>query len=374
MIEIREVKTRKEIKQFIEFPINLYKGNKNFVPPLYSDELALFKKNYHYYETCESVFYNAYLDNKMVGRIQGILQKASNEKWGQKRVRFTRFDCIDNQEVSNALFKKIESWAKEKQMEEIVGPLGFSDLEREGLLIEGFDELSTFEEQYNYAYYQKLIENNGYVKEIDWVERQIKAPKEVDPKLKRVSDLMMKKYNLHFSTAKNIKQFLKKYANGFFEILDETYDKIYGTVPITDKMKKSLIKSFKLIINVKHVKVILDENERIVCFGIMFPSLSKALVGTNGKLTPKTLIKLLKTIKKPDVLDLGLIGVLPEYQMKGVASALINIIMEFLQTGEYLYAETNLNLEDNISIQNQWKLFDSRLHKRRRCFIKKINN
>ena len=372
MIEIREVKTKKEIKQFIEFPINLYKGNPYFVPPLYSDELALFKKNYHYYEHSEAVYYNAYQDGKIVGRIAGILQKASNNKWNQKRVRFTRFDCIDNQEVADALFQKIEQWAKDKGMEEVVGPLGFSDLEREGLLIEGFDELSTFEEQYNYSYYQKLIENNGYVKEVDWVERQLKAPKEIDPKLKRVSSLMMKRYNLHFGTAKNTKQFLKKYANGFFDILDKTYENIYGTVPITDKMRKSLIKSFKLIVSVEHVKVILDENEKIVCFGIMFPSLSKALVGTNGKLTPKTLIKLLKTIKKPEVIDLGLIGVLPEYAMKGVASALIDMIMDFLSSGNYKYAETNLNLEDNISIQNQWKLFDARLHKRRRSFVKNI--
>ena len=372
MIEIREVKTKREIKQFIEFPINLYKGNQYFVPPLYSDELALFKKDYHYYEQSEAVYYNAYIDNKIVGRICGILQNASNTKWNQKRVRFNRFDCIDNQEVADALFKKVEEWAKEKGMEEVVGPLGFSDLEREGLLIEGFDELSTFEEQYNYQYYQKLIENNGYTKEVDWVERQLRAPKEVDPRLERISSMMMKKYNLHYGNAKNINDFIKKYADGFFDILDQTYDHIYGTVPITKKMRKNLIKSFKLIVNKEFVDVILDENNRIVCFGLVFPSLSKALVGTNGKLTPRTLIKLLKAIKKPDSLDFGLIGVLPEYAMKGVASALINRSMKLLTSGKYLYAETNLTLEDNKNIQNQWKLFDTRLHKRRRSFVKKI--
>ena len=157
MIEIRKVTTKKEQKQFINFPLNLYKDCPYFVPPLYGDEKAMFKDDYHYYEQSEAIYFNAYKEGKMVGRIQGILQKASNEKWNQKRVRFTRFDAINDQEVANALFDAVFSWAKEKQMDEVVGPLGFSDLEREGLLIEGFNELSTFEEQYNYDYYSKLI-------------------------------------------------------------------------------------------------------------------------------------------------------------------------------------------------------------------------
>lgn len=374
MVIIEEVKTKKQQKEFIEFPIKLYKNCPYFVPPLYADEKALFKKNYHYYEQAKAIYFNAYNEKlEMVGRISGILQHASNNKWNQKRIRFTRFDCIDSQEVANALFDALEKWAKTLGMEEIVGPLGFSDLEREGLLIEGFDELSTFEEQYNYPYYQKLIENIGYVKEIDWVERQLKAPAEVDERYQRISNLMMKKYKLHFGTAKNTKQFLKKYADGFFEILDKTYDNIYGTVPFTEKMKKNLIKSFKLIVSVENVAVILDENEKIVSFALCFPSLSKALVGTNGKLTFKTLRKLLKCIKKPESLDLGLIGVLPEYEMRGISSAFIGTIMELLVSGKYTHAETNLNLEDNIHIQNQWKAFDARLHKRRRSYVKKIN-
>jgi len=373
MFTIKEVKTKKQIKEFVEFPIKLYKGCPYFVPPLYSDEMAMFKKSYHYYDQAESVFFNAYDQNNiMVGRIQGILQNASNMKWNQKRVRFTRFDSIDNQEVANLLFEAVEKWAKDKGMEEIVGPLGFSDLEREGLLIEGFDELSTFEEQYNYAYYPKLITNLGYEKEIDWVERQLKATKENDMRFKKISSLVMKKHNLHFGTAKNTKEFLRKYANGFFEILDITYDRIYGTVPFTEKMKENLISSFKLIVSVDKVSVILDENEKIVAFGLCFPSLSKALSGTNGKLTPKTLIKLLKAIKKPESIDLGLIGVLPEYEMRGVSSAFIGMLLDLLSSGKYTHAETNLNLEDNYHIQNQWKSFDARIHKRRRCYIKKV--
>ena len=170
MIEVRQVKAKKEIKEFIEFPLRLYKDNPYFVPPLYGDEKALFKSKTVYDDQCETVYFIALKDGKTVGRISAILQRASNEKWQQKRVRFTRFDCIDNQEVSDALFDAVENWAKQKGMNEIVGPLGFSDLEREGLLVEGFDYVSTFEEQYNFPYYQRLIENRGYVKEVDWID------------------------------------------------------------------------------------------------------------------------------------------------------------------------------------------------------------
>ncbi|MDO4852615.1 MAG: N-acetyltransferase, partial [Clostridia bacterium] len=180
MVTIREVRTRKEQREFLNFPLDLYRENPNFVPPLYGDEKKIFCKNYVYYDTCEAVYYNAYRDGKIVGRISGILQKAANEKNHEKRVRFTRFDAIDDQEVASALFGAVEAWAKQKGMDTICGPLGFSDLEREGLLIEGFDQLSTFEEQYNAPYYQKLIEALGYRKEVDWTESKIYPPEKND--------------------------------------------------------------------------------------------------------------------------------------------------------------------------------------------------
>ena len=376
MVEIKEVKTKKQIKEFIEFPINLYKGNSCFVPPLYGDEKNIFKKDFAYSDQTESVYYNAYKNGKIVGRISGIIQLASNKKNNEKRVRFTRFDAIDDQEVSDKLFSQVEKWAKDKGMDTIVGPLGFSDLEREGLLIEGFDQLSTFEEQYNYDYYQKLIENYGFVKEVDWVESKLYLPDDYKEKLERLdrlSSLMMKRYNLKFGEAKNTKDFINKYADQFFEILDVTYDKLYGTVPFTEKTKKMMISNFKLIVDVDNVAVIVDENNKVVCFGICFPSLAKAIQGTKGKLTPRTLIKLLKAIKKPKVLDLGLIGVLPEYQNKGISSAIISIVMKKLAYDGVEYAETNLNLEENKNIQNQWKVFNAVQHKRRRSYVKKIN-
>lgn len=373
MIEVTEVKTKKQIKDFIEFPLKLYKNNPYYVPPLYCDEKKMFKPNFVYCDQAEAVCYNAYKDGKIAGRIQVILQIAANKKWGQKRVRFTRFDSINDQEVANALFDKASEWAKQKNMTEIVGPLGFSDLEREGMLIEGFNELSTFEEQYNYDYYPALVENYGFTKDIDWVERKLYAPKNPDNRLQRLSQLMLKKHKLHIGTAKNTKDFIKKYGDGFFEILDKTYENIYGTVPFTDAMKKMMISNFKLIIDVKYVSVILDENEKIVCFGLCLPSIAKAVQKSGGRLTLPAIIKLLRSIKRPEILDLGLVGVLPEYAMKGVSSAMFAGLMDMLINNKHIkFAETNLNLEDNTNIQNQWKNFDAVLHKRRRSYIKTI--
>lgn len=373
MVEIKEVKSKKEIKEFLNFPINLYKGNQNFVPPLYIDEKKIFSKNYVYLDQAEAIYYNAYKNGKIVGRISGIIQKASNLKNNEKRVRFIRFDSIDDYEVAEALFSSVERWAKDKGMDTIVGPLGFSDLEREGLLVEGFDELSTFEEQYNYEYYQHLIERYGFVKEIDWVERKLYYPKEKDERLERLTSIMMKRYHLKFGEAKNTSEFLRKYSDDFFEILDKTYSDIYGTVPFTENMKKMMISNFKLIVDVKRVAVIVDENNKVVCFGICFPSIAKAVQKSNGHLTIPGIFRILKAIKNPEIIDLGLIGVLPEYQMRGISSALINEILKMLENGKVKYAETNLNLEDNYNIQNQWKAFDSVLHKRRRCYVKKID-
>lgn len=372
MVTICEAKTKKQQREFLNFPLKLYRGNSCFVPPLYGDEKKIFRKDYVYYDTCEAVYYNAYRDGKMVGRISGILQKASNEKTGEKRIRFTRFDSIDDEEVAKALFAAVEDWAKSKGMDTVCGPLGFSDLEREGLLIEGFDQLSTFEEQYNADYYQKLIEACGYGKEVDWTESKIYLPEEKDEKLEQMADFLMKRYKLHFGPAKNTRDFLRRYADGFFDLLDRSYVDIYGTVPFTDGMKKMMIDNFMLIIDVRNVAVILDENDRIICLGVCFPSIGKAVQKSNGHLTPITILRLLHALHHPKVLDFGLIGVDPDYANRGISSAISVALMKMMEDEKIEYAETNLNLEDNFAIQNQWKRFRAVQHKRRRSFIKKL--
>lgn len=373
MVEIKEALTKKQQKEFIEFPLKLYKGCPNFVPPLYGDEKKMFRKDYCYYDMCEAVYFNAYEDGRMVGRISGILQKASNEKHGEKRIRFTRFDAIDSQKVATALFDAVEKWGLEKGMDTICGPLGFSDLEREGLLVEGFDQLSTFEEQYNYDYYGKLIEGCGYKKEVDWLESKIYLPKEDDGKLDEITEFVFKRYHLRYGTARNTREFIKRYGDQIFELVDKAYIGLYGTVPFTDAMKKMLIDNFLLIIDMKYVSVVLDENDKMVCFGVCFPSIAPALVGTSGRLTPLTLIRLFKAIKRPKVLDLGIVGVDPLYANRGVATAVSSGLLGILKRGDIEYAETNLNLEDNFNIQNQWKRFDAHQHKRRRSYVKTLS-
>ena len=373
MIEVKPVHTSKEIKEFIEFPLKLYKGNPYFVPPLYGDEKKMFRKGFVYEDTCESVFFNAYKDGRICGRIQGILQKAANEKNNEKRVRFTRFDAIDDSEVAEKLFSAVENWALAKGMDTVVGPLGYSDLEREGLLIEGFDQLSTFEEQYNAEYYGRLIEDLGYKKEVDWVESRLRYPKEgFDERIFALEEKLLKRFKLHFSSAKNVNDFLDKYVDMFFELLDRSYANIYGTVPFTDGMKKMMIDNFKLIIDLRYVMVLLDDNEKVVALGLCFPSIGEAVQKSGGRLTIPTLLRLIKAIKKPKSIDLGLIGVDPDLMNLGIGTAVVAELARILKNTGVEYAETNLNLEHNTAIRSMWKYFDSVEHKKRRSYVKTL--
>lgn len=374
MITVKEVVTRREQKEFLNFPIDLYKGNPNFVPPLWADEMKMFRPGYVYSDCCDSVFYNAYRDGRIVGRIQGIIQRAANEKNNERRVRFTRFDAIDDLEVSRALFEAVEKWAVERGMDTACGPLGYSDLEREGLLIEGFDQLSTFEEQYNAPYYQKHIEALGYTKEVDWLEFQLYGPEseETLKEQEQLAEFIMKRYKLHFGPAKNGRDFLKRYADGVFRLIDDSYDKLYGTVPFTEGMKKLMMDNFSMVISTKNIAVILDENDRVVCFGMTIPALAGALAGTRGKYTPLTLLKLLRAIRRPTAIDLCLIGVDPEYLNRGISTVFAVELMHMLADKRITHAETNLNLEDNWAILNQWKRFSHKNHKRRRAYVKKL--
>ena len=374
MIEVKEAVTRRQQKEFLEFPNILYRGCPYYVPPLYLDERKIFHSDYIYYDTSEAVYFNAYRDGVMAGRISGILQRSSNEKWGQKRVRFIRFDVINDFEVARALFDAVEKWAKEKGMEEVVGPLGFSDLEREGLLIEGFDQMSTFEEAYNYEYYGPFIERLGYSKEVDWVESQVRYPKDKESadEIRKMAEFVCRRYKLHLGEARNGKEFLDRYKDGFFDILDRSYEKVYGTVPFTDKMKKLLIDNFNLVIDEKHACVILDEHGTVIAMGICFPDISKAMRTAGGRLTPLALVRALRAIRNPEVLGLGLIGVDPEWENRGVSIIIANELVKMLSNPHLKYADTNLNLEDNAAIQNLWKRFDAKQNKRRRSYVKKL--
>ncbi len=374
MIEVKPVCTKRERKDFLEFPLDLYKGNPNFVPPLYMDEKKIFRPDYVYADTCDSAFFNAYKDGKMAGRIQCIIQKDANRIYKQKRCRFTRYDAIDDLEVSRALFAAAEKWALEQGMDTVVGPLGYSDLEKEGLLIEGFDEPGTFENQYNADYYQRHVEALGYVKEVDWTGSKLLAPEseETYTEMKQLTEFVFRRYKLHFGESKNGKDFLKRYASGVFELIDKSYEGIYGTVPFTKGMQQLMLDNFGLVINPKYSAVILDQEDKVVCFGIGVPSLTKALALTRGHLTPGVLWRLLSSIRKPKVIDLCIIGVDPEYLNRGISAALSVAIMDMLRSGGIQWCDTNVNLEENWAIQNQWKRFKKVNHKRFRAYVKKL--
>jgi len=375
MVEVKQVTTKQQQKEFLDFLLDLYEGNPNFVPPLYMDEKKIFRADYVYNSSCDSVFFNAYKDGVMAGRIQGIIQKDANRKNGERHCRFTRFDSVDDPAVSKALFDAVEQWALQAGMDTLKGPLSYSDLEKEGLLVEGFDKPATFEAVYNAPYYEKLIKASGFEKEIDWTGTKLfgAESEETLQEMEELTNFIFRRYKLHFGTAKNGGAFLKKYADGIFDLIDKSYEGLYGTVPFTEGMRKLVLENFSLVISPKYSAVILDEKERPVCFGIAIPSLTPALAGTRGHLTPKVVWRLLQCIRKPSVIDLCLIGVEPEYMNRGVSAALSVAIMHMLKENTSLqWADTNLNLEDNYAIQNQWRRFAREQHKRYRCFVKKL--
>lgn len=372
MINVKEVKTKRDVKEFIEFPLRLYKGNPYFVPPMYADEKKLLKCGGNP-DVADSVFYLAERDGKTVGRIQGIIQRQFNELHSTKRVRFTRFDAVDDKEVSRALFRAVEEWGRGLGMTELCGPLGYNDLDREGLLIEGFEENSTYEEQYNYEYYAALVEDSGLEKEVDWLEFEIKAPEKPNEMLKRVAERTLEMNKLHIAdTSISKKAYINKYKDQFFRVLDECYSKLYGTVPISEDAKDELVEQFMLILNKEYLIIICDENEQMVAFGLCFPSIGDALKKSGGRLTLPAIIKLLRAAKNPKCIDMGLVAVLPEYRNAAINAVIMNKLIEYFAAGRLERAETNLNLETNTAVIAQWKHFSARQHKRRRCYVKNI--
>jgi len=374
MIKVIEVKTRKQRKQFVDFPTKLYNGNDYYVHPLRMDEMDLFnpKKNVSYDE-CEIVFYLAYKDGRVAGRICGIVQKVFNAKTGSKNVRFTRFDCIEDFEVAKALLDKVEEWAKLQGMTNVHGPLGFNDLDREGLLIEGFDRLATFEENYNYPYYKEYLEKLGYSKDCDYLAYRIQLPEEADARIKRIGEMVMKKYNLRIAREKNKKAYIEKYKDQIFNLIDEAYGDLYGVIPYNDKLRKQIISQFYMIIDMDYIISLIDENDKIIAFGFGMPSLSKAVQKSKGKLFPFGIFRILHAKSHPQEYDFGLVCVRKEFQGKGLTAIILQYIIEVARSRGVEYCETNHSLEDNHKILQTWKNFDNiEQHKRFRVFNKSL--
>lgn len=367
-IIIKEVKSSKEIRDFVNFPLKLFKDVENFVPCIYGDELKVLNHKSTYEREATSVFFLAYQDKKVVGRISIIIQHTFNKIYNKKQARFTRFDSINDKEVAKALFNKAKEWAKEQKMDHLVGPLDYSDLEREGLLIEGFDEVMTFEEQYHPPYYQNLIEDNGFIKDVDWFEFQLSYNEENFERIKRLSLLAQRLANVHAAPLLKKKEYIRKYKKPVFDLINLCYEKLYGTMPISDETSDQIISQFGILLSPEFLPIIENEKGEVVAFGLCFPAIGKALQKSGGKLTLPAIYKILKYVHKPEALELCLVAVHPDYQNKGVNALFLEMLYKMFKERGIKYCETNLNLETNTAVMAQWEQFKARQHKRRRCY------
>jgi hypothetical protein len=369
-IEIKKVITRKELKKFIAFPYKLYSNNKYWCPPLRFDELNNLRKDKNVaFDFCEAEYWLAYKGNEIVGRVAGIIQHKSNERWNEKLVRFGWIDFIDDFTVSHKLIETVENWGKEKGMEGIHGPLGFSDMDNEGMLIKGFEEVATLASIYNYPYYPEHMEKLGFIKAADWVQWEFDVANEIPDKVERLSQLVMEKYKLSILKAKKAKE-LKPYARKMFSMLNLAFDELYGFTALTEKQMDSYTKQYFGFVQPEFVSFVLDQNNDIIGFGISMPSLTRALQKCKGKLFPFGFIYILLAMKKVETIDMYMNGVRPDYHGKGVNAIYFNELHKAYIKANIKKAVTNPQLEDNAKALTIWKNFNGRQHITRRCWIK----
>lgn len=373
MFTIRKIEKRKDIKKFIKFPTNLYKDNENYVPPMESDEYKMATKRNAHFNECSQAYFLAEEDGKVVGRIAAVVVYPFNKKNNCKYARFTRFDVIDNKEIAHALLKTAEDWAKEQGMEYIHGPLGYDDLEREGLMVDGFDKQGCFITSYNAPYYQKFIESYGYKPDAKWVEWRFQLPQKNDERVDRIAEVVTKRYGFHEKPFKSVKELIKNHGDEFFNLMDETFVNLYGTYPFNDELRKQTIAMFKLILNKKYLCLVFDKNEKLIGFGLSWPSLARAMKETNGRMFPFGFIKWLIALKRPKAVELGIIAVKQEYQKLGVTAFIIKNLMGRLNSIKTAkYADTGVQLENNTNAIRSLEMFERELIRKKICYIKKL--
>ena len=374
MVEIREVKSRSELKQFIQFYYDLYRGCDCAVPFLYFDEMATLRSDKNpSFECCEAQYFLAYKDGKIVGRVAAIINRRANERWNCHQVRFGWFDFIDDLEVSTALLKAVEDWGRERGMVEMAGPLGFIDTDREGMLVEGFDQLASMYVNYNYPYYPRHIEQmSGFKKDNDYVECKVKVPEIVPEKFVKVTDMVRRRYGLKVHKFTRHELIKEGYGRKVFDLLNATYADLYGFSQLSDRQIDKLVNDYIKIADLNLVTAIMDA-EKMVGFGITFPSFSRALQKTrDGRLFPFGWWHVLKILKwhKTPIVDLLLIGVLPEYRAKGANALIFNDLIPYFQQYNFEYAETGPMMETNEGVLSQWQYLEATVHRRHRCYRK----
>lgn len=371
-VEIKKVTTKSELKRFIRFNYEFYKDNPYSVPDLYDDMLNTFspKKNAAF-EFCEADYFLALRDGKIVGRVAAIINRRANETWNRKTVRFGWIDFVDDMEVSTALIDTVKQWGKERGMTEIEGPLGFTDMDAEGMLVEGFDQLSTMATIYNYPYYPQHMERLGLSKSADWVEMKIYVPDAIPEKHRRISEIIAKRYNLHIRKLKSKKEVRQSgVAHDIFRLINDAYTPLFGYSRMTERQIDQYVKMYVPVLDLRMVSIVENEQNEIVAVGISMASLSRALQKAKGRLLPFGWYHLLKALmwKRPKVLDLLLVAVRSDYQGKGVNALLFTDLIPVYKELGFEYAESNPELEMNEKVQNQWQYFKTEQHKRRRCF------
>ena len=374
-IVIKEVTSNRDLRRFVEFGIDLYKDNECYCPPIIFDEINTFKPEGNpALEVCDFVIYMAYRNDKIVGRIVGIVNHRANEAWGNKKCRFGWFDFVDDYEVFKALLDAVAEWGRSKGMSCLNGPVGFTDFDRQGLLIEGFDHSAPMASLYTHPYYVAHYERYGLRKEADWIEYQIHPPKEAPERMRRVAKLVSERYKLHTVKVKSVRELKKRYGYSYFDVLDSAYQKLYNYQPMTEKQKQYYCKMYFPILNFDFVTMVANEKDEIVAVGLGMPSLSKALRKCRGRLFPFGWYHLLKALKakKMTDFDLLLIGVRPDYQDKGINALLFDEMTPYFTKYGIERVETTSILESNHKSLAGFADFDHIQHKRRRAFVKEL--
>ena len=374
MVNVVEVKTRRQIKQFVDYPNKLYKDVPQFLPSVYSDSLNTInpRKN-HAFDFCEAKFWLAKRDGKIVGRIAAIINYKANEKWHKNQLRFWNVDFIDDAEVSKALFDEVEEWAKQKACDEIVGPLGFTDLDLEGMLVDGFDEIGVFCTYYNHPYYIEHLKNLGFEKDVDWVEYKMEIPKNKEElyTLSRMAEFSKRVYKLHTVEYKFGQDFVSAVPD-FTKLLNLSYDNLYSTSELSNEQGADLFKNFKPVLNPKTSIWVYNESDELVGFIAAIADISKALKKSKGKLFPFGWARILKAVKSSDEYIALLVGVRPDYQAKGVICVLLDGLIEGFQSVGAKICRICPMLEDNNSVLSLMNIIPSKPYKRRRSFIKRL--
>lgn len=374
-IEIKKVSCKKDLKKFIRFNYELYKNNKYAVPELYPDMVETLSKDLNpAFEFCEADYFIAYKDGKIAGRIAAIINSRANEKWKTNSVRFGWIDFIEDIEVAQKLIETVEQWGKERGMTEIVGPLGFTDFDYEGMLTEGYDQLGTMAAIYNYPYYPEYMQRMGFVEDTEWVEFKIYVPDAIPEKHQRITEIVRKKFNLQVKKYKSGKKIAKEYGQEIFQLLNESYKDLYGFSELSPRQIDLYIKNYLPVVDLDMVTLITQEDGTLIGVGISMPSMARALQKAKGKMFPFGWFHLLKAlfISKPKVIDLLLVAIKPEFQGKGINALLFSDLIPVYQKKGVVYAESNPELVMNNKVQSQWSYFDCEQHKRRKTFKREI--